>query len=65
MVELYRQGKHLIRPAELSILPAESSSCKAGGIGEGNFEFDLTKYLCSNFEGFFQHAVKSYDKIRK
>jgi hypothetical protein len=37
----------------LEIPPAELSSSNAGGTGEGNDEFGLTKYLCSYFEGIF------------
>jgi hypothetical protein len=31
-------------------------------MGEGNYEFGLTKYLCSYFSSdFFLHAIKSYN----
>jgi hypothetical protein len=44
MVERYRRGiSWSIHYTSLKILPAESSS-KAGGTGEGNYEFCLTKY---------------------
>jgi hypothetical protein len=38
----------------------QSSSSKAGGTGEGNYEFCLAKYVCSYLEGLF-NMVKSYD----
>jgi hypothetical protein len=45
MVELYRYGKLLIRPPELSEnLPAAIYS-KAQGSDEGNYEFPLTNFL--------------------
>jgi hypothetical protein len=52
--DVYR-GKLLISiyHSSLAIPPAESSSSKTGGIGKGNYEFGLTKYLCSYFKGFF------------
>jgi hypothetical protein len=37
----------------LAIVPAESSSSKAGGTGECNYEFGFKNYLCLYFEGIF------------
>jgi hypothetical protein len=50
--DIYR-GKLLIRLTELSGNPTSRVVCKAGRTDEGNYEFCLTKYLSSYFEGFF------------
>jgi hypothetical protein len=42
-----------INQSPLAILPRNSSRNKAGGTGEGNYEFGLLKYHCSYFERFF------------
>jgi hypothetical protein len=36
-----------VHQSSLTVLLAESSGSQAGGTGEGNYEFRLTKYLCS------------------
>jgi hypothetical protein len=46
------EGKLLIRPPEFWQSDQQSSSSKAGGIGEGN-KFGLIKCPCSYFEGIF------------
>jgi len=52
MVELYLQGKLLIRPqSSLDILTAVSSSSKSGELGEGNDEFYITQYLFHTTKG--------------
>jgi hypothetical protein len=45
------ENSHFIYLSSLAILPAESSSSKAGGTGKGNVDFGFTKYLCSYFRG--------------
>jgi hypothetical protein len=47
------RGNWVFHQKSLTILPAESSSSKAGRTGEGNYEFGLTKYLSSHFKGVF------------
>jgi hypothetical protein len=53
MVEWHRQGKTFVHQSPLAVLPTESSTSKLGELGEGNYKFGLTKYLCSYFEGIF------------
>jgi hypothetical protein len=48
------KGKLLIRPPERSGNPTSSHLAeKQEELGEGNYEFGFTKYLCSYFEGIF------------
>jgi hypothetical protein len=42
-----------VHQCSLAILPAESSSNKAGGTGKANDKLCCMKYLCSYFKGFF------------
>jgi hypothetical protein len=44
------KGKLLIRPQEL---PGNPTSREAGGTREENYEFGLTKYLCSYLKEIF------------
>jgi hypothetical protein len=48
----------------LAILPAVSSSNKAGGTGEGNDKFGLSKYLCSYYAGFLNmpHTLTTWSR---
>jgi hypothetical protein len=46
MAESYQQGKLLIRPPEISGSPTSSHlMANQEKLGEGNYEFGLTKYL--------------------
>jgi hypothetical protein len=47
------ENSSFVHQSSLAILPAQSSSRKAGRTEETNYEFGLTKHLCSYFEGFF------------
>jgi hypothetical protein len=53
------RGKFLIRPPELCGNPTSSHLVSnEEELGEGNYEFGLTKYFC--LEVTYLHAVKSY-----
>jgi hypothetical protein len=45
-----RGNSWFVRQSSLATLQEESSSSKAGGTDNGNYEFGLTKYLCSYFQ---------------
>jgi hypothetical protein len=53
MEELYRRGNLLIRPPELSGNPTGIHLAAKQKLGQGNYEFGLTKYFCSYFEEIF------------
>jgi hypothetical protein len=47
------ESSSFVHQSSLAFLPAESSSSKAGRTEERNYEFGLTKHICSYFEGVF------------
>jgi hypothetical protein len=60
-----------VHQISLEILPAESSSDKAGGIGKLNYEFYLTRHLCDTskvsltFREILRHGANGFTSLPK